>query len=127
MRDDDTPERKRMVGAARGHQLEARRHLGELAKQRATPAAAPLATVPESDRPSISEDIADEISKVTREAIEEGFARAKLPTIPDSDPPAGFSMRGPGGIHLSARGRVVWLVAILVFLVAVLVVVLTHR
>lgn len=75
-------------------------------------------------KPEFDQDFVDEISEVTRTAIEKGIARAKIPTIPDSDP-SGLSMRGPAGIHISAKGRAVAVVvAILAFFVAVLVILL---
>lgn len=92
-RDDDRvhPDIKRALGAADAHAGEAERLLAEpRAKRQKQPSLE-----------DITEDITEEISSVIREEL------AKRP----SDG-AALSMAGPLGIHVSARGRVVWLLAV---------------
>lgn len=64
-------------------------------------------------------DDLNDISKVTAEAVREELARAKIPTIPDSDPPArsGLAIKG-WGLELSARGRTAAVVAVVLGAIA---------
>lgn len=96
-------ERRRRLGKTVAHQADARRSLSALAAQRGTSVRAKQPSLED-----ITEDITEEISSVIREEL------AKRP----SDA-AALSFAGPLGLHVSAKGRVVWLVAIIV---AVLVV-----
>jgi len=86
----DEDDRRRRIGRVVAHQAEGRRALGLLAAQ----------------REDITEDITEEVSAVIREEL----ARRK------SDAPALSAQAF--GVHLSARGRVVWLVAVLLALLA---------
>jgi len=97
----DRAERKRQIGRIVAHQTEGRRSLSELAAQRGTSVRAKQPSLED-----ITEDITEEISSVIREEL--GKRKSDAPALSAQ----------AFGVHLSARGRVVWLVAVLLALLA---------
>lgn len=122
MADRVHPDIRRALGAAEAHASNADRMLAE-AEAKKVPAPAKRSISPSSGFAMLEEEITEtkhQIQDLAREI------RQKQPSSPevhvyldrDSRPPesdkAGFSMRAPFGWGISAKGRVAWLVAIIV-------------